>query len=139
MVQAYLVVKKKSFLAFSTPSITAKLDSVGVSLGSSEEDVLISSRVLRHMEFDRLKCIPKVSVRTSLSLSDDDEDAYANTDGQLLSHLVGDVSEVGLDEAGLGSIFDLKESSRKSKSSANKKNSRPVKKAKVTKSSIVSK
>ena len=114
------------------------MDSVSVSLGRSEDDVLISSRVLRHMEYDRLKCIPKVSVRTSLSLSDDDEDAYASTDGQLLSHLVGDVSEVGLDEAGLGSIFDLKESSRKSKSST-KKNCRPVKKAKLAKSSVVSK
>ena len=130
---------KKSFLSFSTPSITAKLDSVGVSLGSSEREVFVSSKALKHMEFDRLKCTPRVSDRAVYSLSDDDEEAYANTDGQLLSHLVGDVSEVGLDEARLGSVIDLKESSRKSKSAAAKNYSRQVKKAKVSKTPIVSK
>jgi hypothetical protein len=90
------------------------------------------------MEFDRLKCTPKVSSKPDTAPLDDD-DAYTIADGQLLSHLVGEVSEVGLDDVALGSVFELKASSRKSKSSAAKKFSRPVKKAKVSKSINVSK
>jgi hypothetical protein len=124
----------KSFLSFSTPAISAKLGKVGVSLGSSDKDILVSSKALRHMEFDRLKCTPKVSSKADISTTEDDDEAYANTDGQLLSHLVGDVSEVGSDEEMLGSIYDLKASFQKSKSSAAKKSSRPGKKAKLSKS-----
>ena len=113
--------------------------SVGVSLGSSEKDIVVSSKALKHMEFDRLKCTPKVPAKADTSLLDDDDEAYANIDGQLLSHLVGEVSEVGLDEAMLGSVYDLKASCRKSKSSSAKKNSRPVKKAKLSKTINVSK
>jgi hypothetical protein len=124
----------KSFLSFSTPTITAKLGTVGVSLGSSENEVFVSSKALKNMEFDRLKCTPKVSSKADTSLIDDDDEAYASTDGQLLNHLVGEVSEVGLDEAKLGSVYDLKASCRRSKSSAAKKSSRPIKKAKLSKS-----
>ena len=99
----------------------------------------MSTNALRHMEFDRLKCTPKILSKSDISLIDDDDEVYANTDGQLLSHLVGEVSEVGLDEAVLGTVFDLQASCRKSKSSSYKKFSRPSKKAMVTKLHNVSK
>ena len=84
------------------------------------------------MEFDRLTVIPKVS--TSLSATYlDEEEANATSDGQLLSHLVGEVSEVGLDVD--GPLYELKASCRKSKSSSNK---RSRKRTKSSKSHIVS-
>ena len=59
-------------------------------------------------------------------------------DVQLLTHLVGEVSEGGLDEAMLSSLYDLKASDRKSKVGSLKKNTTPRKKAKVSKSPNVS-
>jgi hypothetical protein len=56
-------------------------------------------------------------------------------DGQLISSLVGIVSEEDLNEAMVGSLYELQASSRKSKSSLNKK---PKKRVKFTKSPIVS-
>jgi hypothetical protein len=46
----------------------------------------------------------------------------------LLSHRVGSVLEVGLDEDGLCSLYEFKASSRKSKSSSNKKPRKRTKK-----------
>jgi hypothetical protein len=63
---------------------------------------------------------------------------HATTDGHLLSYLVGDVFEVGLNEVGLNSVYDLKAYSRKSKASFSKKRQRPHKKPKISESSIVS-
>jgi hypothetical protein len=40
----------------------------------------------------------------------DEEEANATLDGQLLSSLVGVVSEIDLDEARLGSLFELQAS-----------------------------
>lgn len=45
-----------------------------------------------------------------------DEEDNATYDGKILSHLVGVVSEVRLEETRLGSICDLTASTRKSKS-----------------------
>jgi hypothetical protein len=45
----------------------------------------------------------------------------ATTDGQILSHLVGEVLEVDLDEDRLYSLYELKAFGRKSKSSSNEK------------------
>jgi hypothetical protein len=126
---------KKSFLSFSNTYISAKLNSVGVSLGSTEKDIVLSTSALKHMEFDRLKVNPKVSSRSEITFVDDDEELNADIDGQLLSHLVGVVSEVDLDET----VLDLKASCRKSKTSSARKNARPSKKAKCSKSPIVSK
>jgi hypothetical protein len=58
-------------------------------------------------------------------------------DGQLLSSLVGVVSEIDLDETMLGSLYELKAAGRKSKSSLVKKSSKKV--SRVPKSKIVSK
>jgi hypothetical protein len=40
--------KSKSFLSFSSPAISSKLNSLGVSIGSSEKEIYVSTRVLKH-------------------------------------------------------------------------------------------
>jgi hypothetical protein len=121
--------KSKSFLSFSSPVISSRLNGLGVSLGSSEKEISVSTRVLKHMEFDRVTVIPKASTRLDSTYLDEDE-AIATSDGQLLSHLVGEVSEVGLDEDDMYSLYELKASRRKSKSPSNKK---PRKRSKIPK------
>jgi hypothetical protein len=117
----------KSFLSVSTPNISAKLNGVGVSLGSNFNDIVVSTKALRHMELDRL---------TDTSLIDEEEELHASNDGQLLSHLIGEVSEVDFDEAMLDSVYEFKASGRKSKSSSTKKNVGSRKNAKIIKSTI---
>jgi hypothetical protein len=56
-------------------------------------------------------------------------------DGELLSSLVGVVLEIDLNEAMLGSLYELQASGRKSKKSPNKRTS---KRAKVSKLKVVS-
>ena len=46
---------------------------------------------------------------------------HATVDGQLLSHLVGEVSEVDFDDTGLASMYELKASGQKSKSQRSRK------------------
>jgi hypothetical protein len=92
------------------------------------------------MEFDRIKFTPTILSKPDFVVSDDDdEEVYSVADGQLLSHLVGEVSEVGLDDVALGSCIELQAAERKSRSSSIKRNAWPNKKAKVNKSPIVSK
>jgi hypothetical protein len=129
--------KAKSYLSFSTPVIESKLCSVGIKLGSSEKDISISSSVLRRMEVDRLTVTPKVSTFPNTTYIDDEEE-YDTTDGQLLSQLIGDVSDVIMDEARLSSLYELKASGRKSGSCSSKKGKKPKKRAKVSPSAIVS-
>jgi hypothetical protein len=112
--------KDVSFLAFSQHRIKSQLNSVGVSLGSNNYDISVSTKALRHMEFDRLKVIPNASASSEYSPLDEEE-ANATSDGQLLNHLIGEVSEVGLDEDRLSSLFELKASARKSKSASRRK------------------
>jgi ribosomal protein L28 len=128
----------KSFLSFNTPRIAANLHSVGVSLGKNDKEVSVSTNALRHMEYDRLKVTPKVLGKSDTSLLDDEE-LHATVDGQLLKHLVGEVSEVDLDEATLRSVYDLKASGRKSKASSTKKSSFVGKRAMKSKPPVVSK
>ena len=129
----------KSFLTFSDSSNSAKLSSVGVSLGNTGDKVTVSTNALRHLEYDRLTVTPKRSAK-SLTALEDEEELNDTIDVQLLSHLMGDVSEGGLDEAMLSSLYDLKASARKSKSDSKKKskNKTPRNKAKVSTSPIVS-
>ena len=126
-------VKSKSFVSFSNTQLSFRIFNVGISLGRNEKDVLVSANALRHMEVDRVRETTNVSSRPSASPLDEDE-ATDNVDGQLLSHLVGEVSEVDLDESGLGSIHDLHASGRKSKYSSAKKNQKSRKLAKLSKS-----
>ena len=127
----------KSFLDFSNTAIVSKLNKVGVSLGKNEKDISISTNALKHLEYDRLKVTPRVSSKSYTSHTDEEE-LHATSDGQLLSHLVGAVSDVGLDEPGLSSLIELTASGRKSKTAHSKKDSKSHKRAKCSKSPIVS-
>ena len=70
----------------------------------------------------------------------DEEDHHDTIDVQLLSHLVGDVSEGVVDEATLSSLYDLKASNRKSKAASLKNNKKsPRKQVKLSTLPIVSK
>ena len=110
---------------------------MGVSLGKNEKDISISTSTLKHLEYDRLKVTPRVSSQSYVSHTDDKE-LHATSDGQLLSHLVGAISDVGLDEPGLSSLIELTSSGRTSKTARSKKDSKSHKRAKCSKSPIVS-
>jgi hypothetical protein len=86
--------KSASFTNFSDSHISSNLSSVGISLGSQSRDIAVSANVLRHLEYERLTVIPKVSTAVETTLLEDDED---ETDGHLLSSLVGSISEVDLE------------------------------------------
>ena len=101
-----MVKNPKYFLTFSDCSISAKLNSVGVSLGNTGDKVTFSTNALRHLEYDRFTVTLKRSAK-SLTSHEDEEELNDTIDVQLLSHLVGDVSEGGLDEAMLSSLCDL--------------------------------
>jgi hypothetical protein len=117
--------------------IPSKLASVGVNIGSNDREISFSSNALRRMEVDRLTVIPKDSA-FSCTTYDDDEEEIATSDGQLLSHLIGEVSDVIMDEARLSSLYELKASGRKFGSCSSKKGKKPKKQAKVSPSTIVS-
>ena len=106
-------------------------------MGKNEKEILISANALRDMEIDHVKVYPNAKSRPATSTLDEDE-ATGTVDGQLLSHLVGEVSEVALDETGLGSIYDLQASGRKSKNASAKKNQKARKVSKQPKTPKVS-
>jgi hypothetical protein len=87
------------------------------------------------MEYDRLTVCPKLQNIVE-NTEQDEEEAIATMDGQLLSSLVGVVSKVDLNDAMLGSLYELQASGRKSKSSYSKN---PPKRGDVSKSKIMSK
>ena len=89
------------------------------------------------MEVDRLSVAAKGKNYPSITELDDDEDEDDH-DGHLLAHIVGCVTEVGLEDDRLGSLSELKASTRKSKSHFKTKINTPSKMARVTKSPIVS-
>ena len=90
------------------------------SLGRNVEEVSVSANALRHLEVDRLTVSPKAQSRSYIPLLEEEE-ADTTEDGQLLSHLVGEVTEVSLDESRLESVLDLQASRRKSKGSKKSK------------------
>jgi hypothetical protein len=61
------------------------------------------------MEVDHLTVTPKVSTFSNTTYIDDEEE-FDTTDGQLLSQLIGNVSDVIMDEARLSSLYELKAS-----------------------------
>jgi hypothetical protein len=124
-----------SFVSLPTNVISSKLNSVGISLGKNDYEVNVSANVLKHMEYDRLTVGPKSQNIVDITETDDEE-AIATLDGQLLSSLVGVVSEVDFNDSTLGSLYELQASGRKSKSSSL---SRSQKRGRVPKYKIVSK
>jgi hypothetical protein len=123
-----------SFIPLPTQVLSSKLNSVGISLGKNSSEISVSANVLRRMEFDRLTVSPKSHNIVDITETDDEE-AIATLDGQLLSSLVGVVSEVDFNESMLGSLYELKASGRKSKSASRNK---AQKRVAVSKSKIVS-
>jgi hypothetical protein len=117
-----------SFIAFSVSRIFSSLVSVGISMGRHSDEISVSANVLRHLECDHLMVTSKVS--TGL-----EEEADVVSDDQLLSALVGSITEVDLQQSGLSSLYDLKASRRSCKSSAEKKSRQN---GKANKSEIVS-
>ena len=134
-----MITPPKSFLPFSNSCISDKLNRVGFSLGNNAAKIAMSTNALRRLEYDRLTVTPKVLCKSDTTHMDEEE-LNDTIDVQLLSHLVGDVSEGGLDEAVLSSLYDLKAADRKSKADSNKKknNKTPRKKAKFSTPPIVS-
>jgi hypothetical protein len=101
--------KPSSFISLSTPILSSKLNAVGIKLGKNVNEVNLSVNVLRHMEYDRLTVDPKL--RDVVDITElDEEEANATLDGQLLSSLVGAVSEIDFDETMLCSLHELKAS-----------------------------
>ena len=112
--------KPKSFTSLSAHQLSSRLHKVGVTMGRNEEEVFVSANALKHMEFDRVKVYPNASSKP-MSIPLEEDEATDNVDGQLLSHLVGEVSEVDLEGSGLGSIYDLHASGRKSRNASAKR------------------
>ena len=82
-----------SILCFSSSKVSSNLVKVGINLGRNENEITVSTNALKHMEYDRLKVYLGASSR-SVTTPLDEEEANATIDGQLLSHLVGEVTEV---------------------------------------------
>lgn len=112
-----------SFIKFSDSKISSNLSSVGVSLGRGPEEISVSANVLRHLEYERLTVIPKTSTGAKKPTVEEEE-VDVISDGRLLSVIVGNISEVDLEQSGLDSFYDIKASRRNSKSSAKKKSKR---------------
>ena len=111
---------------------------IGFTLGNNAKTVAVSTNAMRKLEYDRLTVIPK-ALCESLAPHIDEEELNDTIDVQLLSHLVGDVSEGGFDEATLSSLYDLKAASRKSKADSHtKKKKTPQKKVKLSIPPVVS-
>jgi hypothetical protein len=128
----------RSYLSFSSERVNSNMRSLGFGLGNSDKEVVLSVKALKRVEFDRLKVSPKLSCNSTEPEPSDDEHDMAH-DGHLLSHIVGSVSEVGLDEHRFDHYCDLTSTARKSKSQSNKRNSKkPSKRARTSKSPNVS-
>jgi hypothetical protein len=59
--------------------------------------------------------------KSDTSHTNDDDEADAISDDQLFSNIVGEVSEVGLDDVMLGPCYELKATKHKSRASSIKK------------------
>ena len=129
---------RKSFMSFDKSKVSSNITRLGVSLGRNEKEIDFSVRALKQVEFDRLTVAPKFSSFVDPLVSDEeDEDADANHEGKLLSHLVKDTTEVDLDDTVRDTtLCELVASVRKNKSNSGKKRGRSSKKAKVSKQKI---
>jgi hypothetical protein len=116
----------KSFLLFSDSCINARIDKLGVSFGSNVKQGV---RNIKRLEADRLEHDNDQAhretsphIETKNDISDDDSDF--GIDQQAIQHLVGDIANDILDDAG-SPLTDFKPGSKK-----NKVGSRKTKKSK---------
>ena len=129
----------KSFLSFSNSQVNSNLESLGLSLGRNAKERSVSASVLKNVESDRYRVTAKIKKSSNDHLTDsdlDEDEVDDRYDGQLLTHLVGDVSEVGLDDTRLEPFMDLTATGRRSKSL--KKTKKPSKRARVNSPTNVS-
>ena len=120
-------------ISFSDTRINNCLNNVGVFMGKKDKEVKLSVGALKHMEIDCLKVSPKCNNTLSNPETEEDDEADAKYDGPLVFHLVGDITEVGLDDARSGSMFcDFTTSLRNSKSQSSKMKQKPPKKVKIS-------
>ena len=116
---------------FLNTRISSSLKNVGISMGRNDNEINMSVGALKHLQIDRLKVSPNCNSTPPNTKTKEEDETDAKYDGPLISKLVGEVTEVGLDEARPGSMFcDFIASSRKSKSHSSKKKQKPPKKAK---------
>ena len=106
----------KSFHSFSDSHIPFTSKNVGVSIGKSDHEIKLLVGVLKRMEIYRLKVSPKCLNTLPNPETEEEEEVVATYDGPLLSHLVGEVTKVRMDEV----FYDYTVSSRKSKSHSSK-------------------
>ena len=102
-----------------------KLNSIGISLENNANEISVSYNALKRIEVDRFSFRPKLKgdarASTEPNPFDLSDGENHETDNDLLSHLVKDITEVDLDDLDLDTrICDLKVSGRKTKSSSKK-------------------
>jgi hypothetical protein len=85
-----------SFIDFPDSRISSNLGSVGISMGRHSEEISVLANVLRHLEQGRLTVITKVSNELETPFLEEEE-VDVILDGQLLSSLVGGITEVDLE------------------------------------------
>ena len=112
----------------------ANLDSLGFRMKKSSSRVNLSIKALKQVDIDRIKLDQSNKQKAARSAIlenrevnpfDSSDDEATDLDGDLLAHLIKDVSEVDLEMEDLDmKICDLKASSRKSSKNKNQKNLR---------------
>ena len=68
------------FLSYSSSMVSSNLAKVGVTLGGNENEIVVLTNALEHVEYDRLKVYPDASSRSVITPLDDEE-ANATIDG----------------------------------------------------------
>jgi len=114
------------YLKLPMDNSVAKLKSIGISMGSSSKEIIVSSNALKRIEVDKVKVQPKNKrADTDLNPFDLSDEEDPENENRLLSHLIKDITDVDLDDLDLGMrICDLKVTGRKSKSTAKKAKAR---------------
>jgi hypothetical protein len=115
-----------SFVGMPSDLCAKKLQSVGFKLGEGcTSSVNVSINALKRIEIDRkkLQLTQKEKANSGIvELEEISDDDVAESTGDLLSHLIQEVSEVDFDEEDLDTrICDLKVCPRKSKSKKDKR------------------
>lgn len=99
---------KISFSALPNVICSRNLKNLGLLLDSNNAMINLAINALKDIEVDRSSVAPISKTPTDLSYPNYSDDEDTRTDGALLAHLVGDISEVDFHEADLDiKICDL--------------------------------